>query len=84
MIDTFHLLDDDALDAVELAGDDVKVEFVMHLQDHLGLDAFLLETVVDAHHRQLDDVGSGALDGRIDGVALAETSHHCVSRIDVR
>ena len=31
VIDTFHLLDDDALDAVELAGDDVKVEFVMHL-----------------------------------------------------
>ena len=31
VIDALHLVDDDALDAVELAGDDVEVEFVMHL-----------------------------------------------------
>ena len=31
VIDALHLVDDDALDAVELAGDDVEVEFVKHL-----------------------------------------------------
>ena len=84
VIDALHFLDDDALHAVQFAGDDVKVEFVMHLQNHFGLDALLLESSVDAHHSQLDDVGSGALDGRVDGIALAEASHYSIPGVDVR
>ncbi len=30
---------------------------------------------MDAHHRELDDVGGGALDDRVDGQALAERAH---------
>ena len=49
LIDSLHFLDDDALHAVEFLGDDIKVEFVMHLENHFGLDALVLETPVDAH-----------------------------------
>ena len=38
---------------------------------------------MDAHHGHLDDVGLGALDGRVDGVALGEAPHGGVVGIDV-
>ena len=83
LIDSLHFLDDDALHAVEFLGDDIKVEFVMHLENHFGLDTLVLETPVDAHHGELDDIGRRALDGSVDGVALAETPHHGIARVDV-
>ena len=39
LVNALHLFDNDVLNAIEFAGDDVKVEFVVHLQYHLGLDA---------------------------------------------
>ena len=70
VIDALHLFDDDALHALEFVRDDIKVKFVVHLQDHLGLDALVLETFVDAHHGKFDDVGRSTLNGRVDGIAL--------------
>ena len=59
------------------------VTLLSAMQNHLGLDALSMETLVNAHHRQLDDIGSSALDGSIDGVALAETSYHGIPRVNV-
>ena len=36
---------------------DGEVELVVHLNNHLALDAFFSEAVEDAYHRHLDDVG---------------------------
>ena len=35
MIGGLHLVDDDVLHAVEFVGNDIKVKFVVHLQNHL-------------------------------------------------
>ena len=83
LVHLFHLLDDDALHGVEFVGLDVKVEFIVYLENHLGADALVGKTAVDAHHGELDDVGCGTLDGRVDGIALAETPHHGIPRVDV-
>ena len=83
LVDALHFLDDNALNSVEFTGDDVKVEFVVHLQNHLGVDALVLEAAVDTHHGQFDDIGGSALNGRVDGVALAEAPHYGIARVDV-
>ncbi len=83
LIDALHLLNNNVLHLVEFVGKDIKVEFVVHLQDHLGLDSLGLEAAVDAHHGELDDVGCGALDGSVDGIALTEAPHHGIPRVDV-
>lgn len=50
LVNALHFFDNDVLNAIQFAGDNVKVEFVVHLQYHLGLDSLLLEATVDAHH----------------------------------
>ena len=39
--------------------------------------------MIDAHHGDLDEVGGGALDGRVDGVALGGGPQNAILRIDV-
>ena len=79
-----HLREDDVLDLVFLFGIDAEVEFVVHLQDHLGAYAFFFEASPDAYHGNLDDVGFRTLNGRIDGIALSEAAHGAVFGIYVR
>ena len=79
LVNALHLLDDDALDLFKVTGNHIKVKFVVNLQNHFGLDALLLEAPVDAHHGEFDDIGSGALDGCVDGVTLAESPHYGIS-----
>ena len=56
----------------------------MYLQDHLALQLLCLETLVDADHCQLDDIGRAALDRGVDGVALGITADNGVARVDIR
>ena len=56
----------------------------MYLQDHLALQLLCLETLVDADHRQLDDIGRAALDRGVDGVAFGITADNGVARVDIR
>ena len=44
----------------------------MHLEQHARARSLFRERRVDADHRDLDDVGGGALDGRVGGRAFAE------------
>ena len=79
-----HLREDDVLDLVFLFGIDAEVEFVVYLQDHLRADALLTEAIVDANHRHFDDIGSGALNGCIDGITLGKATNGGVGRVDIR
>ena len=55
----------------------------MYLQRHLGAEVAALEFGMDGNHGNLDDVGSGALQRCVDGVALVEAAAHGVARVDV-
>src|SRR5699024_2505164 len=53
----------------ELTRSNFDDQFVMHLQKHTRLEAF--EGIVDADHRDLDDVRGGALNRRVERWALS-------------
>ena len=55
----------------------------MDLQNHGALEAFALQSVVNANHGQLHNVGGRALDRGIDGVSLGMPANRLVPRIDV-
>src|SRR6185437_4146972 len=58
-------------------------EFVVHLQQHVGVVAAIVQPAVDRHHRALDDVGRGALHWRVDRGALGPGALGGVARMDV-
>ncbi len=62
---------------------DVKNQFVVHLQNHGGLETFALHSGMHINHGQLHDVGSGALNGGVDGISFRMPPHRLVARIDV-
>ena len=68
-----HFLDDDTFYLFLLLRIDGEVEFVVYLENHLGTNAFGLEALGDMDHGNLDDVGSGALNGGVDSIALSKT-----------
>jgi hypothetical protein len=49
--------------------------FVVDLDDHLGLPTSSAQLPVDLNHGHLDQISSGALDGRVDGRALGKGHH---------
>jgi hypothetical protein len=53
------------------------------LEGHAGAEVAARDLGVDADHGQLDEVGGGALQGRVDGGALGEASLIGVARRDV-
>jgi len=81
--DVFHLLLDEGVEFVGLGGEDVEEEFVVDLEGHAGAELARGDLRVDADHGQLDEVGGGALQGRVDGGALGEASLIGVARRDV-
>ena len=78
-----HLFTDDVLNAFFLLWIDGEVEFVVYLENHFATDALCLEAIEDVDHGDLDDVGSGALNGGIDGITLSKTTNNAVGRVDV-
>ena len=62
---------------------DTEVEFVVHLQYHLGAHPFGLQSLLYAYHGPLDDIGRAALYGSIDGIALGISPHHSIIAVDV-
>ena len=45
-------------------------QFVMHLEQQAGLQASFGQGIRQADHGNLDDIGGGALDGGVDGLAF--------------
>ena len=80
----FHFFEDDLTYFFLLVLADVKVEFVVYLKDHFAFQTFFFETVVDAYHRYLDDVGGATLDRGVDRISFGITAYDGVVRIDVR
>ena len=60
---------------------EVKKELIVDLEDHFGLTT--CEEILHPHHCDFDHVGSGALDGAVDGRALGVGSDRAVTRGDV-
>ena len=79
-----HLFYDNVLYAFFFFWINAEVEFVVYLENHLATNAFSLEALEDVDHGDLDDVGSGALNGGIDGVTLSKATNDAVVRVDVR
>ena len=78
-----HLVLNDSLQRVEFIEMRVEDQFVVYLKDHLRLHLQTFQLLMYAYHGNLDHVGRTALDGRVDGVAFGEATHHAVGTIDV-
>lgn len=74
-----HLLPDHGSNFFTLVAMDVDDELVVDLKDELGAKLLALEGVLDPNHGDLDHVGSAALDGRVDRVALCRLGHVAVA-----
>lgn len=62
----------------------LKVQFVVYLQDHVGGKALFFQTAAYAGHRDLDDVGGGALHGVVHGRALAKAAELRIFGLELR
>jgi len=60
---------------------EIKDEFVVHLQKHVGF--FAAQHFLNADHGDFNEVGGGALDRRVDGVALGGGADGSVMTVDV-
>ena len=60
-----------------------EIQFIVHLNEHSGLQSLFPDALVDTYHRHFDDVRRGALNGRIDGIPFRHAPDDGVSGIDV-
>jgi hypothetical protein len=58
---------DEGVEFFGLGGEDVEEELVVDLEGHAGAEDAARDLGVDADHGELDEVGGGALQGRVDG-----------------
>ena len=56
----------------------------MHLQHHAEREVLFVDPLLDADHRNLDEVGSGALHRRIYRHAFCHLRFHAVAAVDAR
>ena len=78
LVSPLHLFYDQSLQMLLLLWGDTEVEFVVHLQYHLGAHPLGLQSLLYAYHGPLDDIGRAALYGSIDGIALGIPPHHSI------
>ena len=79
----FHLGADQGFDFGGFIGGNFEEQFVVDLQDHARFELALGELAVDGDHGQLDEVGGGALQRRVDGGALGEAALIGIAALDV-
>lgn len=63
---------------------DFKQQFVMHLEQQLGVQRAESFVTVDAKHGELDDVRSAALNERVDGLTPGERTRLLAFGLNVR
>lgn len=80
----FHFIQHDLFHFFQFVFVDVKVQFIVYLQDHLAFQPFCFEAVEDANHGNLDDVGCTALDRGVDRVSFGISPHDGVMGVDIR
>src|SRR5271165_7093231 len=81
--DVFHLLYDQRLHYIEFGFGDFEHQLVVHLQQHARFEVALAQFLIDANHGQLNEVGGGALQQRVDNGALGSAARHEVLAEDV-
>ena len=79
-----HDAADDGDGRLDLRIGDLEDEFVMHLQEHGGVEFCAREGLLHADHGAADNVGGGALDGGVDGGALVKGAFLRGARGDLR
>ncbi len=79
----FHLGADQLIDFFGLVAGNVEEQFVVHLENHARLEIALPDFAVERDHGQLDEVGGGALEGRVDRGALGESARIGVAALDI-
>ncbi len=77
--DPDHLALDQLARDGDLVGGAFEEQLVVDGEDQAGLQLGDVERAVAADHRELDDVGGGALDDGVDGEAFAEGAHLVVA-----
>ena len=65
--------------AVSSRGIEVEDQFIMHLQEHAGVELLFGQCVLHVHHGDFDHVGGGALDRHVDRVALCGGADGAIS-----
>ena len=78
-----HFLKHNLFNLLFLLRQNREVEFVVHLQNHLRLDALATETLVSSIHSNLDDIGCRALYRSVYGIALGKVAHGSIVRSNV-
>ena len=61
----------------------VQYQFIMHLHDEPRLQTGLLQPALNGDHRQLDQVGCGALHGGINSSALGALATALLTRLQI-
>ena len=67
-----HFMSNERFYVLELRTWHLEYELVVHLKQHLGVQGTSRERLVDANHRNLDQVSRGPLNRRVGRRALAE------------
>ena len=78
-----HLVFDNLSYLLLFGAVDVKDEFVVYLEYHLALHMLFVEAGKDAVHGNLYHVGTGALDGHVDGIAFGKGTEISIAGVDV-
>ena len=78
-----HLLPNERSHHVTLFFRDLEDQFVVHLQGHSGFQSTFDNRRVDSDHRHLDQIGCGALQGRIDGGSFGKAAEICILAVDI-
>src|SRR6185312_2597711 len=79
-----HLVTNELAQCRDLVGRSLEYELVVHLENHDRARAAGAKRVVDAYHRDLDEIRSGALNGRVGGCTLTELAHAEVAIAELR
>src|SRR6185312_16721924 len=66
----FHDVSDIIAGLVQFLNRYLEDQFVVNLQDHAGFETLFGQSVLDAQHGDLDQVGIATLNGHVDGLAF--------------
>src|SRR5581483_395575 len=80
----FHLRTHQRANLFCLVEGHFEEQFVMHLQNHARLEIAFCQLAIERDHRQLNQIGSCALQRRIDGRTLGKAALVGVATLDVR
>ena len=79
----FHFVFHELTNGLDFVFGNFEDKFVVDLQCHARFQSARLKLAIDADHGELDQVGGGSLQWRVDGGALGESAQVRVLAVDV-